>query len=264
MGGPKLTSLVLSPLGIILAILFFLPWVNLECTGPKDLMHEDEGTETKTVGHATGWQLATGDLTPYDKDTGKPYEDQQKREKAEKEADETIQSRPWFFLGLLVPILLLVVGVGGLTGLCRCRAVGLAGVVLAALGVLVVLLVLAVDYEDDFMDFQLQKQREAMEKAGTPEGEIKEALEKAEKNQREEMEEWDEKGWGPGTSARWPVWASLVLYVAAGAVAVMGLLSAPAAAGAPAPIAEQQPEPPVEAQAEAPDEGPTPPGPTAT
>jgi hypothetical protein len=257
MARSKLTSLILSPVGIITAILFFLPWLKLECASPKNPMKPDEGVETKAVGRATGWQLAQGTMTPLDSETGKPHEDETERQKAQEKADEMVHARPWFYLGVIVPVLLIVSGLLGLAGVCRGQAHGLSGLVLAALGVLVVLLALSVDYTDDQMDQQRKETREKLEKAGKTEAEIEEGVEKADKEAREQLEEFRDKGWGPQTSLQWPAWLSLVLYVVAAGVSIFGLIGArseaaeaeapPGAVSAGAP-GQAAPQPPPQAE----------------
>lgn len=128
----KVGSGAAVPMALTLAVLFFLPWVNVTCSGTK-------------VGSATGLQLSVGKMTvnnPFGEDgpakkTGGAKEEDKKDPKA----------RPWFFLGLIVPLLVLAAAGMGLAGKMTGPAAGMAIAMLGVLGLLTAILATQVDYK---------------------------------------------------------------------------------------------------------------------
>jgi len=250
----RIGSALSVPLGVVLVVFFFLPWLDLTCAGPARLSLRGEGdSEVKEskMGHASGMQLAAGRLTPYDDD--KPVEDEKKID----EANETIQARPWFWVGLIVPLLLIALGVLGVMGKFGGPIGGGATVLLGVLGLIVVFTAMAVDYTDDFMDKGRQEEQEKLTKQGKSEAEITKALEDWDKQQQKQLDEGEEKGYGLKTHAKLWLWLTLLLYVltvGAGLLSVLGgrAAAAPVPAAAAPPAAPAQPAPPLAPAAPAP------------
>jgi len=199
------------PMALLLVIFFFLPWTELHCG-------------TMQIGEASGWQLAKGDMTSIQPDmsSSMPGVKVTKKEGDDgKDPSESIDARPWFILGLIVPIALLGVGVLGLAGKMPS---GGALIVLGAIGMVVMLLAFNVDYADE-VTADMEKQQK--ESAGPSGGEgqtvpMAAGMEKAMQQQMQSQMAGQIK-----TEATGIVWASLVLYIL---VVVCGVanLAAPA------------------------------------
>jgi len=128
---PRTTSRIVGglsgPLAVVLLILFFVPWVDLKCGSTR-------------VGSASGFQLTFGRMTT------SPEFDEQRAD--EKDADDGPDARPWFILGLLVPLALLTVSALMLEGKWRIPG-GTLLTILAAVGVVVIICAANVDYRDE-------------------------------------------------------------------------------------------------------------------
>jgi len=127
---PRLLPGVSLPLGIVLVILFFLPWVEMTCAGTP-------------VGEASGWELTVGEMSM----SGNMPE--QMRAQQDSGDDEGPDGRPWFILGLIVPAILLLVGALGAAGRLPSKTAGTGLVVLGILGIIVAALAFSVDYADE-------------------------------------------------------------------------------------------------------------------
>jgi hypothetical protein len=142
------------PMAILLLIFFFMPWAELNCG-------------TMQIGEASGWQMTKGDMTSIQPDmsSSMPGVKVTKDEGDDaKDPSESINARPWFILGLIVPIALLGVGVLGLTSK---MPTGGALVVLGAIGMVVMLLAANVDYSDEVLA-DMEKQEQAKKAAAEP------------------------------------------------------------------------------------------------
>jgi len=132
MNGPKSQSRLAAgasiPMAILLLILFFLPWVNLQCAGMQ-------------IGKATGWQLAVGKITVDMPDMGGA--------KAKQEQGKDPDARPIFFLGLLLPLAILIVGVCSFKGSIGTSPTGVWLTALGAVGLIVMIMAANVDYSDE-------------------------------------------------------------------------------------------------------------------
>jgi hypothetical protein len=125
---PRIGSIASLPLAALLLLFFFLPWLNVTCQGNE-------------VASASGLQLAMGDISP----AGMMKE----QEAPEKDPGEKVDARPWFWLGLLVPLGLLGVGLMGAKGSMQPTAAGRSLIVLGAVGLVIVILAAAtVDYAE--------------------------------------------------------------------------------------------------------------------
>lgn len=254
--GKKIGSVLSVPVGLALVVLFFFPWLNLTCKGG---MGPEEKDKERKVGQASGLQLAIGTLTPYKDD--KPFEPEgEKEQKQVDEMNETIQARPWFFVALIAPLLLILIGVVGVLGKAGSGPVGVVMILLGILGVVMMVMAMLVDYQEDMIAKGRQDEREKLVEKGTAEAEITKILDEKEKKQREQIEEGKKKGQGYYTRARGALWISLVLYVVTiGLGALVMFVSKPAAAAAPAPAPEPQAQaPPAQQPAPAAPEQPAP------
>lgn len=125
-------------LTVVLAVLFFAPWVKVKCNGPMGKM---------TVAKATGWQLATGGLTKVEQPQMNSGDQPQTPSQGPSPAN--ISARPWFYLGLLIPLagaILSLLSVGGRLALA---SAGKALIVVGILGVAIAILAANVDYSDE-------------------------------------------------------------------------------------------------------------------
>ncbi|HAU37602.1 MAG TPA: hypothetical protein DCX07_07770 [Phycisphaerales bacterium] len=175
----KVSSVVSLPLSLLLVIFFFLPWVDLKCGGQE-------------VGHASGLQLSIGKMS-----LSEQMEKMQKEQGAEEtKKDEGPDARPWFFLGLIVPIVGLLVGVMGLCGKFQTMPLGAALAGVGVLGILVVILAANVDYTDEMV----RDQQKDSASAGAGNDEMSRQMEA---NMRKVLT----------TEGTGVLWTSMVLYI---------------------------------------------------
>ena len=188
------------PMAILLLIFFFMPWAELHCG-------------TMQIGEANGWQLTKGDMTSIQPDmsSSMPGVKVTKDEGGDgKDASESINARPWFILGLIVPIALLAVGALGLAGKMPASGAGKALIVLGAIGMVVMLLAANVDYADEVAADMEKSQKESAEPEGG-EGETDPMAAGMEEAMQQQME--SQMAGQIQTEATGIVWASLVLYI---------------------------------------------------
>lgn len=250
--GSKRCPLISLPLGVVLLVLFFLPWLDLTCVTPKGFGPGNEGTIEKKVGQASGWQLAVGTMTAFDEDekgNSKVMTDPDKL----KEMDETILARPLFYLGLIAPIVLLALGamamMGSISGALASRGMIVVGIV----GVLVFILAMMVDYTDDFIEAERTKTRAKMTEEGASKEEIEKALEEQDAQTKKQMDAAKENDQGLQTGSKLALWVTFVFYLATlglgVAISVCGCAQCIVGGAAPA---EAAPEPETPAATEAP------------
>jgi len=135
---PRAGSGLSALLTVVLAVLFFVPWVKVKCNGPMG---------KTTVAKATGWQLATGEVTKIEQPRMNSGGRTQPSSQDPAAAD--IDARPWFYFGLLIPlagVLLSLLSVGGRLALAPA---GKALIVVGILGIVVAILAANVDYSDE-------------------------------------------------------------------------------------------------------------------
>ena len=150
---PLLGTLISLPTAIMLGVLFFLPWLELRCD-MKDAakMSGDFPKEMELVGkgitlaHASGWQLTFGEIIP-----------EQGPSDGKDKLSKVINARPWFILGLAVPVILLIGGGMVFQGNLAFRFWGKAMIVLGVVGVLLCVLGVNVDYADDLIAYNNEK-----------------------------------------------------------------------------------------------------------
>jgi hypothetical protein len=213
----KVTSGSSLVLGLLLLVFFFLPWVNLTCAGTP-------------IGKASGWQLTTGDLSKSEQmqemNGGTPQAETE-------DDDDGPDPRPWFILGLLVPIGIGLVGAKGLMGHPMAKAL----IVLGIIGAVVMVLVTTVDYGAEMKaDAEAKAQVDPNDPGAAMGQQMGAAM----------AEKID-------TETTGIVWVSLVLYLLVIGCGVVMMLMAgrPAIAARPGPVSAApptgtQPAPPVE------------------
>lgn len=155
--GPQFGTLVSLPTAGILLVLFFLPWLELRCdmkeaakmagnvpAEMKEMKLEGKGF---TLAHASGWQLTTGDIIP-----------EQGPEEGKDQLSKVVGARPWFALGLAIPVILLIGSFGIVQGKLDFKPWGKGMVALGVVGLLICVLGINVDYADDLIAYNEQKQ----------------------------------------------------------------------------------------------------------
>lgn len=124
----RVLSGLAGPLGIVLAILFFMPWIEISCQNSR-------------VATQSGWQLTTGHATL-----------SAAVEKDETESDDgNSDAKYGYVAGLLVPLAVMLVSLLSLRRIVGRRAAGALLVAFGAAGLLVVVLAANVDYTDDIL-----------------------------------------------------------------------------------------------------------------
>jgi hypothetical protein len=222
-------ALISAPTALALLGLFFMPWLKLSCN-PKTpeeknalaAMQENPMMSELTageIGHASGWDLAAGEFTA----AGRYAELQRKQEELFQQDPsakdhELPESRPWVYLALALPILLLVVSVGCVAGAVAPQGGGKLMLLLAVAGAIAVLSAATVDYVDDAFDLA-EKQASSGGVPSQARFAFQRGMEQAKDNAKKVVP----------TEATLYLWASLGLY---GVAAVCGFVTL----GTPGPI----------------------------
>ena len=159
---PRISMILPLPVSLLLIVLFFLPWLTVSCdareftkaiqnsgaanTGPMANMPPMATMPevTAKVAQASGWQIATGDIS-----LKGAYAQKDGRAGSQ---DELLKSRPSLYLALVVPILALLFSGLGATGNAKTETVGTGLLVLAIVGTATVLWAASINYVDDAMD----------------------------------------------------------------------------------------------------------------
>lgn len=222
----RIGSIVSLPLALCLLIFFFLPWLNLTCAGQK-------------LGSASGLQLASGKMTEEkvfdesDSGVGIVKTDEGKKESL----SDAIKARPWFFLCLVIPIALLLIGVMGLVGRLSPGGASGALIVLGVVGLIMMILASSVDYSDEIVAKQKQENAKKAGAASTePAG-----MDALGASMGKEMEQQMKQKLK--TEATGIVWTSLVFYILVALCGVVDLVLPKAMGAVSAPTA-QSPSPP--------------------
>ena len=109
-GMRKLLSCVAGPTGLLLLLLFFLPWVNVTCAGEH-------------VASMSGLQMSTGGVSMEEKVADRASE-----------RKEDVSAKPWNFLGLLLPMGVMAAGALGILGRLSLRGLAWALLIAASWG----------------------------------------------------------------------------------------------------------------------------------
>jgi len=223
----KIGSMVSLPMGLLLLIFFFVPWLNLTCGGAP-------------IGRASGWQLSVGTMSKVEQQPLSGLQPTQEK-KEDKDPSETIRARPWFFLGLILPLAILAAGAMGFLDKMPPVGVGKLLIACGVVGLIVMIGAAAVDYSGDVM--AEQKAKQAKPPAGAPPG-----TDAAAAAMQKQMEEQVSKNLRTETTGI--LWLSLVLYVLVAGCGAANLFlpqvlgSIGSAQAPPAPPGEGTPAPP--------------------
>lgn len=201
------------PMAGLLGFFFFMPWLTVSCD-PKAAIPAAElakmphlpagAAEAKEIAQASGWELARGEISP--------AEDCARQPKPAGGNQEFPKPKYWVYLGLAVPVGLLIVAVLGISHSLSWGGAGKIMLVLGVAGVVVMLVAASIDYVDDALD---QSKDEMAKRApgmvSRPGGmAFDAAVSQAGDKMREVLK----------TKATWYLWGSLGLY---GLVVVCGL-----------------------------------------
>jgi len=151
---------------VVLLVLFFLPWVELSCRASKD--------SQILLAKRSGWQIAVGSATLYDAESKQPSTDFEKI----RIARTSPRPRPWVFLGLLVPVTLLILGVAAQRKRIRASRFGKLVALAGAVGVGLSLAVFLMDQSKNVGRYLREERRAELVKDGKGKAEIEQALAK--------------------------------------------------------------------------------------
>ncbi len=202
----KLGSIFSLPMAALLVIFFFLPWVRFQCSNME-------------LFTASGWQLTTGGITPSEK---LQKQQEAKQQSGEEKEDKGPDARPWYVLGILAPVAILLAGVAGAMGRGEPGKIGAVLLVCAAVGVLLMIMAANMDYSDEMIEDQ-QEQQKQQQQEGTPN--FGPSGEQMEEMMRAQMK----------TEPTGIVWVSLVLYFLVAVAGAMNLVLPKLASGSSSP-----------------------------
>lgn len=117
-------TVISMPLGLLLVVFFFLPWLDIKCGGHK-------------IASASGLQLSIGKVCLSSK------------ELSDKDSSKEPDARPWFALGLVIPMGLLAAAGMTLAGGIAPRRLGTYLVIAGLAGVMMMILAANVNYSQD-------------------------------------------------------------------------------------------------------------------
>jgi hypothetical protein len=120
-------TVVSLPVGLMLVIFFFLPWLDVKCQGQK-------------VASASGFQLTIGKASIVNSDMGPS---------SEKDSSKEPSARPWFILGLLIPASVIAIAGMSLVGRIAPKRLGKYLIYAGLAGLLIMILALNVEYSKD-------------------------------------------------------------------------------------------------------------------
>lgn len=133
----RIGSIISLPMGLLLLVFFFLPWVRLSC-----------GTEQVdiTLGTASGWQLSNGTYSEFEpgEEGGAALSEEVHIPKGTE-----IDARPKFYLALAASLGIAAVAGLGLWGKLSAEAAGHLLALLGALGIVMMVMVVFVDFHDE-------------------------------------------------------------------------------------------------------------------
>jgi hypothetical protein len=208
----------------LLVVFFFLPWIKIQVSGPAGFSGETSGVLTATVGYASGWQLGVGEL---ELDLEIPFgaePDKEGLEQFQEEMNAMARARPWFVVGLIVPVFMVILALAVPVGGHRPSSMSKLTIFFAVIGIIILILAATtVDYNEDQIAHRRAERGKVLKQMGTPAAEIEESLDKLEEKQRKLMKQAKERGYGFKTAGRALLWVSLGLYVVAVIACAMGL-----------------------------------------
>jgi hypothetical protein len=150
---PHISSIASLPLSALLLVFFFLPWMRLSCdpraaarmASQRPAGLPLEMLSSMEIGHASGWQLANGSMT-FNQTPANA------QGMAPTDGEKSPNARPWLYLCLALPILMLMTGALALTGSLSRHGAGKALLLLGIAGLGLSLAALSIDYIDDITD----------------------------------------------------------------------------------------------------------------
>ncbi|MCK4626801.1 MAG: hypothetical protein KAV00_15930, partial [Phycisphaerae bacterium] len=101
------------------------------------------------IGQASGWELAGGNIS-----LEAAYAQQDSPVGSDK---ESLKSRTWLYLGLVLPALALLIGWFGVRGKANAGTVGTWLLLIGVAGTVIILLAASIDYVDDAIDNSLDQ-----------------------------------------------------------------------------------------------------------
>ncbi len=144
-------SLLTVPTSLLLVGLFFMPWVNVSCRAPSELAIDVDRSMAELpemprveglVGHATGYDLALGRVTPIEGSAEPPRVSIGSR--------EVPAPRFWMYAALVVPGFVAVLGALTLLGPLPPHNGGRSITLLALIGAAVVFAGTQIDYVSEY------------------------------------------------------------------------------------------------------------------
>ncbi|HUT58202.1 MAG TPA: hypothetical protein VNA25_10180 [Phycisphaerae bacterium] len=158
----KLGAFVTFPAALGLLLMFFMPWVSLQCDPGSKLLQSPglkvdtpQGPMPMAIGgnmpdgpvkllEASGWQLARGKVTPV-------TESQCTRQQAQ-DGEMAPKKRSWMYALLMLPALMLLVSAAALAGKISPGGAGKGMLFVGVMGVILTLCASGINYADDIFD----------------------------------------------------------------------------------------------------------------
>lgn len=146
------SAIIPLPAAALVGALFFMPWLNLSCDAEQVAqwmrMQNMPGPAevpagVQELGHASGWELAGGDIS-----LSIPF---QSNDEGLQGADEVLKARGWLYGGLALPVAILLLALGSVSGVLCQGLAGKAIVALSVVGILLTVCATRIDYVDDAM-----------------------------------------------------------------------------------------------------------------
>ncbi|MFW6132315.1 MAG: hypothetical protein ACOC8F_00350 [Planctomycetota bacterium] len=133
----RIGSFLSLPMGVLLLILFFFPWVEVSC----GVMHAKA-----TVATANGWQLMLGEYSEveYELEGGAKLADEMRVP-----AGASVDSRPKFVLALLASLGIVAVAVFGLMGKLPAEGAGYLLGLLGIIGIVITVMATFVSFDQE-------------------------------------------------------------------------------------------------------------------
>ncbi|MFP4105841.1 MAG: hypothetical protein ACLFVU_07075 [Phycisphaerae bacterium] len=147
--GIRIGAGLTAPVALLAVVCFFLPWTQIRCAS-------DDGA--RVVGKATGYQLATGDITRAtrtDRQTTTVPTTIRIEIPMRDRHYEAIEARPWAGLIPLIGLFCLVNAVLVVLRPDKAKRLLQANTVLGVLGLMLMMLVFRVDYTDQIIGAEL-------------------------------------------------------------------------------------------------------------
>jgi len=151
----SLSVVIPLPVAGVVVMLFFMPWLNVSCE-TKEAMKAMQAQgefglssvpipfESQEIAHASGWDLAGGKIaikSPVQGGEG-PLAEQPK----------TLKQRPWLYLCLAGPVVVLLLSIAAISGNVSTSGAGKGMMLFGVIGVVLMIMASTIDYIDDALD----------------------------------------------------------------------------------------------------------------